>query len=104
MALLDWLRPKPKSLLRELAGSTDPTKLLDAAILIKRAGLEHLVGVAGEAEVLVMARAGEILQKENNVQLAYGLRNYGEFVAEFDGGEARDNEVLDEMQGRSHGR
>jgi hypothetical protein len=86
------------SLLRELVDESAfrenaERALLNAALLVRRSGLEHLVTEASHAEVLAMAQAGEILAKERVAQFLSAVENVPGFLAEFDGG-ARAREVV----------
>lgn len=63
--------------------------LLDAALRVRRAGLEHLVTEAAPAEVDALALAGEVLAAERAVLSALAFRDVEGVAALFDGGERR---------------
>lgn len=94
------------SLLRELVSEElwreDPAcALLDAAVFLRRAGLEHLVCDPSRSEVLALAHAGEVLQDE----LVRKLRDPAKGVVErSDGGQIHRTEVLREALAESRGR
>lgn len=69
------------------AGEGERRLALDAAcLLVRRAGLEHLVmDVTGE-ELEALAHAGEELAKERAVLLVCALANQPRALAPFDGG------------------
>lgn len=88
------------SLLRKLAGRDesafrkDPHKaLLDAALLVRRAGLEHLVTEAEPAEVLAMATAGERIAQERAALL---FADPASALEPIDGGAAKREALLEE--------
>lgn len=82
------------SLLRELMNESalhgdlaDAFRTLkEAALLVRKAGLEHLVTEATEVEVKALAEAGEIVAKEHAVLLTVSLMDPASAVAPFDGG------------------
>jgi hypothetical protein len=87
------------SVLRQLVDADrlkkDPAaELLDAALVVKRAGLEHLVTEATGVEVHALAKAGEILAKERIAALVLALSDPTRAIAPFDGGAASGREVL----------
>lgn len=61
--------------------------LLDAALLVRRAGLEHLVTEAEPREVLAMVQAGEILAHERASLAAKAIQQPLHFEALMDGGD-----------------
>ena len=88
------------SLLRELINEslfeTNPKKaLLDAAILVRMAGLEHLVTEATRSEVVALALAGLHLGKVNAIDVAKALLDPEKTVAPIDGGAALEGKALD---------
>lgn len=88
------------SLLRELINEPlfkkDPKKaLLDAAILVRMAGLEHLVTEATRAEVVALALAGLHLGKVSAIDVAKALLAPEEIVAPIDGGAALEGKALE---------
>ena len=68
--------------------------LLNAALLVRRAGLEHLVTEATEGEVLALAQAGEVLLEEHFAALVVALRDPARAIASLDGGATLRREVL----------
>lgn len=79
------------SLLRDLVDrelfSKNPTlALYDAALLLRRAGLEHLVTDATRAEVEALAAAGEQIKSELAVLFTTADRAPEVVAANYDGG------------------
>jgi hypothetical protein len=79
------------SLLRELVDEKafredEAGALLDAALLVVRSGLQHLVSGPTRSEVLALARAGEIVAKERVGMLLTALEDAPGFMFELDGG------------------
>jgi hypothetical protein len=88
------------SLLRELVDEVGFREkpahaLLEAALLVRRAGLEHLVLGPTRAEVLALAQAGEAIAKERVALLLAALENAPAFLADFDGGARARNLVME---------
>lgn len=98
----------PRSILRELVDQVDPeafkadpkAALLDAALLVRRAGLEHLVGTATLLEVQALALAGEHLQKEQLVDLTRALADPLAAISDVDGGKTRQEALADAVCAR----
>jgi hypothetical protein len=61
--------------------------LPEAALLLRRAGLEHLVtGFPSPEEVQALANAGDVLELERAAALARAIHDRGAALAPFDGG------------------
>ena len=72
------------NLLRLMVDKQHP--LPDMALLLRRAGLEHLVDEASVEEVLALAEAGDRLVQERTAYLVYCLARPHEASRPFDGG------------------
>lgn len=94
---------RDSSLLRDLAEGrrkfVQAASLLDAALQIRRAGLEHLVQVTTQDELDAMALAGERLEDERAARFAQAVLEPEEALAPFDGGKslARKVKARDEL-------
>jgi len=62
--------------------------LKDMALLVRRAGLEHLVTEADSEEIIALAAAGDELEMERAAYLAKALADPAEALRAFDGGAA----------------
>ena len=69
--------------------------LLDAALLVRRAGLEHLVTEPTLEEIVALAKAGEILAHEHAGLAALAHQSPLEFRALLDGGDALVSATVD---------
>lgn len=103
MSPLAWLqrlfRRERPSLVRELVradlfAANPAAALLDAALLVRRAGLEHLVQGPTRVEVEALARAGELVTQERLADLVAKLRHPAAALAPFDDGRALTDEVF----------
>lgn len=84
-----------RQLVNEEAFRQNPSRALyEAALLVRRSGLVHLVTEATEAEVAAMAWAGEVLVAERAVLLAEALKEPEKVAQVFDGGESRRRALL----------
>lgn len=97
--LLAWLRGERATgpararagLLRQLVldrglGPSLERDLRDAAVLVHKAGLQHLVTEATLAEVRAMAEAGDLLEEERRLRLVHAVLEPGEAFRKVDGG------------------
>jgi hypothetical protein len=99
---------RKKSVLRELVdpklwAEDQAAALMDAAFVVRRAGLEHLVGEVTRAEALAMAVAGERIQKERAALLAGALSDPAEAVSAYDGGAMKRKQVMAEARASAKG-
>lgn len=93
------------SLLRDLAvdlaieaGQDDPFPFIDqAALLVREAGLEHLVGEATLFEVRAMTRAGARIEKDRAAARAVAFHDLPAALRPYDGGELQRRQILDAM-------
>lgn len=68
--------------------------LAESALVVRRAGLEHLVNTATLAEIMALADAGEALAKERAALVVVTLQNPAKAFAAFDGGSSLRREVM----------
>lgn len=99
--LLQLREQRSASLLRQLIKTEDlrdkkraARALMNAALLVRRAGLQHLVTEATEAEVLALAQAGEVLQGEQLAAIAVAVHDPALAVQPLDGGATVRRQVI----------
>ena len=90
------------SLLRELIADEEFERdahaaLVNAALLVRRAGLEHLVSDATLVEVEAMALAGERLADERLASLVNALEKPEDAIAAIDGGRSQARSLLKQL-------
>lgn len=87
--LVAWLWLSPPLLLR-LAKEETPQALVEAAVKLRRAGLEHLVDPdVSEEEVEALGMAGDLLEIERALLARKALNDPEALHRAFDGGKAR---------------
>ena len=91
--------PRPYSILRDILverDQLDPTaeQMRQAALVVHRAKLNHLVGEVTPLEAQALADAGDLLEHEHRLRLVSALLNPAESFALVDGGEMKRKQLL----------
>lgn len=94
-----------RALVNEERFKKDPAgALLDAALIVLRGHLEHLVTEPTRGEALAMAVAGERIADERRAKLSVAIKRPAKALEPFDGGAALDEELMDAALEKAGGR